>query len=485
MCGLVGLAGNINKDQKTVFRDMFIFDAVRGLDSSGVVVVRSIEPKDEKQYIIEKDLGPPQNLWDWNVESVFDGRGNVKGWPKVLMGHNRAATIGKVTTNNAHPFEFDHIVGMHNGSLRNWRDLEDAKDFDVDSKALLNNIAKNGIDHTWKNFTGAAAITYWDDKEKRLNFIRNSERPLYLSTSKNEQVLFWASESWMIHAAAGRNNVELKKEDGKAVMVSLPVDTLWSYSVTGVGYKKQEERKLEKKEVPTPQIGYYTGNPSTEKVSEKNKSNRLSLSSAESALSEFKPDMNWKEGTEEFVHDYKSCFIFDPRWVQRAGFKGEVSKSNVFRFSMASGDKHLGILDVYPMNKKEFFKFLRVVDDIRKGDNFEFDLTDNPRAEKSSKYTAVPRFLCTPSVINFKKTAKVVDLIEKKHYLAPNGESVDKPTMQKLLKEAGDCCTYCQQSITVEEANKISWVDTKEPLCPECTVNWGGNLHMLMQGVVK
>src|SRR3546814_12623264 len=46
---------------------------------------------------------------------------------KAFIGHNRAATLGKVNGLNAHPFRYDNIMGAHNGTLdtQSWLRLEE------------------------------------------------------------------------------------------------------------------------------------------------------------------------------------------------------------------------------------------------------------------------------------------------------------------------------------------------------------------------
>lgn len=217
MCGIVGVSGNLYAKHAKVFRDMLCFDYIRGVDSTGVAVVPmtlGAEP------IVEKELGHPGNLWDWNQSQIFDERGLCSTVKRVMIGHNRHATLGRVNVDNAHPFTYDHITGVHNGSLRDWSDLEGYAENEVDSKSIFQTIAAKGIDHCWKNFVGAAALVWWDNKEGTLNLIRNAERPLWMCYNKDGNVLFWASEKWMILAATSKERSDIplmlkKDEEGK------------------------------------------------------------------------------------------------------------------------------------------------------------------------------------------------------------------------------------------------------------------------------
>ena len=156
MCGIVGVFGNLNAKNCKAFRDMLLMDTLRGEDSTGVVAIPFSHSKQDP--IIEKDLGLPPNLWETTAKSkIFGKRGVPKATFRGLIGHNRAATIGNICVNNAHPFQFDHVYGVHNGTLRYYYDLDGYTELETDSMALYNHISNNGIKDTWKNFTGAAA----------------------------------------------------------------------------------------------------------------------------------------------------------------------------------------------------------------------------------------------------------------------------------------------------------------------------------------
>lgn len=288
MCGLVGVAGDIRQAEKKMFRDMLIFDQVRGFDSTGIAsVALGTRPEGPSVY---KEVGPAQNIWDFDGTKSFDHRGVLSGSSKVLIGHNRAATIGKVTADNAHPFKFGNITGAHNGSLTLWDDLLDAHKFTVDSKAIFNDIDGNGIDHTWKNFRGAAALSYWNEKEQTLNLIRNSQRPLYTIRSRDEKTLFWASEWEMIWLAARRNGVKLFLEEGKTneIFHQLPEEVLHTYKPTSLDIPLEETRKLEKKSY----VVYKTKGTTTPKVKPRNATKLVELDAKT-----FYEKGEWKEGT--------------------------------------------------------------------------------------------------------------------------------------------------------------------------------------------
>jgi predicted glutamine amidotransferase len=238
MCGLVGMAGNLSFATNKAFRNMLIMDEVRGWDSTGVCVVSNAE-----RVETHKSLGTPDELF--HVDVNFDHKGVLKTIPKVLIGHNRAATQGKVTKVNAHPFTFGDITGAHNGTLIDWVDLEGYKVLDVDSKGIFKTINEKGIDHCWSHFRGAAALTWWDAKDKTLNLIRNKERPLHVAYAKKGTIVMWASEAWMIRAAA--DSIDLDLDEGTKDLTNpfqLLEHHIHTFTVTATDVTLKEVREL-------------------------------------------------------------------------------------------------------------------------------------------------------------------------------------------------------------------------------------------------
>lgn len=238
MCGHVGAAGQLTVKHERVFKTMLILDSLRGDHSTGVAVVSR-----QGDVKLAKQVGDPFRLFD---TKSFDRA--LQGFNCVMIGHNRYATQGKVNSANAHPFEFSKIVGAHNGTLTNKHVLDDARLFDVDSENLYHHMNKNGVEDTIHKLDGAWALVWFDKEEGKLNFIRNDKRPLFFAVVKNQpELLFWASEKWMLSVALSREELEVEE------IREVPVDTWISLEVYDDGtLGKPHLTPLATKVVPPP-----------------------------------------------------------------------------------------------------------------------------------------------------------------------------------------------------------------------------------------
>ena len=189
MCGIVLVYGKPLSYTRKALELLLYMDVKRGRDSTGVVHVSS-----DCKAGYTKSLGTPEQLFDTKEYQEM-----MKEDAVCLIGHNRAATIGHVSTANAHPFNSGKIWGVHNGTLRTRMSGKHA--LGTDSEGLFEYINEKGIAQTWKEMNGAATLAYWDEEDNSLNLIRNKERPFFFSVCK-KGVLWGASEPWMLTAIA-------------------------------------------------------------------------------------------------------------------------------------------------------------------------------------------------------------------------------------------------------------------------------------------
>ena len=130
MCGLVAIIsknqhGFLFNDGK-LFEQMLYADALRGMDSTGIYGIN--------KYGNLKMVKAAKAAAEFIGTKTFqDFKNEIVNKFRVVVGHNRAATKGATTDDNAHPFIEDHICLVHNGTLHTHKHLADKE---VDSHAI-------------------------------------------------------------------------------------------------------------------------------------------------------------------------------------------------------------------------------------------------------------------------------------------------------------------------------------------------------------
>lgn len=201
MCGIVGAislkpSGFMYKD-KQIFNQLLYANMLRGQDATGVFTVDSVGNLDMiKAALPSPNMQGTKEYTELMNLAMRDGR--------VLVGHNRAATMGKSDEHEfAHPFIEDHICLLHNGTLTSHKHLADVT---VDSHAIATAISRDGYKKALPEVHGAFALVWYNAKEKNIYITRNSQRPLHFAV--NDDCFYFASEGEMLDWILSRNSIK-------------------------------------------------------------------------------------------------------------------------------------------------------------------------------------------------------------------------------------------------------------------------------------
>ena len=235
MCGIVGFMSNETykdfKARKSWFETALQIDVIRGWDSTGVFSVNANNHVENRKGAMLP--------WEFLDMRQVQGMLTKHSW-KCIVGHNRAATIGAKSGQNAHPFEQGKITGVHNGTLDfSWRQyLPDANDFDVDSQAIFNAFDKKPFQEIIEQLDGAFTLVWHDKEDKVMRIIRNKQRPLFLIKAKDEETIFFSSEDWIGLGPAKRIGYKIEE-----IIQPVP-GTLYEFPLNNITNFKEEKLKL-------------------------------------------------------------------------------------------------------------------------------------------------------------------------------------------------------------------------------------------------
>lgn len=258
MCGIIGVANAVTRadaQQVNLLTQGLVVSQLRGTDSTGMFQIGTA-PRDV--YVYKDAVTSTEFVEDHTAVTMLR---DVDTCP-ISVAHVRARTQGDVNKANAHPFtvlnnDQERVIGVHNGSLVNWKTKKDASNYQVDSNWALHHIATNGVE-AFEDIQGPFAFVWWDESTRdKLYIARNSQRPLHIIFNKEGTRMAFASEARMLAWVAERSGFV---GDGK--IREIPVGKLWKFDMSG------SKITWESEELPAPKHaaanstsagGLYTG----------------------------------------------------------------------------------------------------------------------------------------------------------------------------------------------------------------------------------
>lgn len=180
MCGIVAYSGKTGFDKNKV-KILFLYNESRGEQAAGIY---SNEGELDFKDRVFKTLGKAS-------EKLLPSYNFVE--TTAMIGHTRKSSTGASDDiRNVHPFVFDNVIGVHNGTFSNYSEVRNAFEMDkdrfpVDSKVLYGLIDETNDEQTAVGYFegGAALVFVKKDDPDTLHVYRNSERPLFRGTCKD------------------------------------------------------------------------------------------------------------------------------------------------------------------------------------------------------------------------------------------------------------------------------------------------------------
>lgn len=407
-------------------------DTLRGKDNTGVACI----PKNVKDDVIvyKKAMDGADFLGLKKVQSLLYDVDQYR----CVIGHNRWGTMGGKSDAAGHPFQYDHITLVHNGTMELWTGLDNT--YDVDSEAICKAIATtSSVKKVLETLDGAFSLVWHNALDDTIHFARNKERPMCLAWSKDKRTMLFASESWMISELVspvlGIDKV-YTLAIGEHLTFSLDDEHLEAYSV--------EEFKPFPVTKPLDHSSWYNKYPKTNyqmgfgKGSGKQVANNNTQHATSSQLLQ-------KYGyiVGDYIPFYSNSFSpytnTDKGTID--GATAYVSTSSQFKV------KAYGVSKLYHLSKEKLEG--TIISAYKEGTTVILVVKDiiYYNSALSAETVVIPDVSFT-GIVNSK------------------GDSISVKEFELL---AGKGCAMCTGEVVPEDSEYIDWTDDGRPFCLDCT----------------
>lgn len=167
MCGIVAYKDTTVYALIEDLKEAWTLMSHRGTDSYGVLLIN-----DEGEVKILKALSDDKLLKQLKIQKDNEF--------KYVVAHNRAASIGDINLNLAHPIKKGNVIVIHNGTNVNLLNIVTSAESDTEAIAKILNERNNDFVKNYINdwLDGSGVIIGYDIEKHKWLFWKDKSRPL-------------------------------------------------------------------------------------------------------------------------------------------------------------------------------------------------------------------------------------------------------------------------------------------------------------------